>query len=95
VLTGKTVPTEPHSIYIRYKKMMKEIGCEDITFHALRHTFATQCVELGFDTKALSEILGHSNVTTTLKCYVHPTMKAKKAQMELLNPGVICGQKSG
>jgi len=49
------------------------------TFHALRHTFATRCVELGFDAKSLSEILGHSNVITTLKFYVHPTLQQKKA----------------
>lgn len=33
-------------------------------YHALRHTFATRCVELGFDVKSLSEILGHASVNT-------------------------------
>ena len=95
VLTGSITPTEPHHFYEKYKKFMKENGIDDITFHALRHTFATQCVELGFDTKTLSEILGHSNVTTTLRCYVHPTMKAKRSQMDMLSPEIICGQKLG
>lgn len=72
VLTGSRSPTEPHSLYMKYKRLLKKHGIENVTFHALRHTFATQCVELGFDVKSLSEILGHSNVTTTLKCYVHP-----------------------
>ncbi len=27
-----------------------------VNFHSLRHTFATRCVEIGFDVKTLSEI---------------------------------------
>ena len=95
VLTGNRSPTEPHCFYMKYKRLMKKHGMENINFHALRHTFATQCVELGFDIKSLSEILGHSNVTTTLKCYVHPSMKSKQTQMNLLTPEIICGQKLG
>ena len=95
VLTSSITPTEPHCFYGKYKKWMKENGIDDITFHALRHTFATQCVELGFDTKTLSVILGHANVTTTLKCYVHPSMKSKRSQMDMLTPEIICGQKLG
>jgi len=86
LLTGTPKPTEPHQYYVRYRKFLQRNGIDNHTFHALRHTFATRCVELGFDTKSLSEILGHSNVTTTLKFYVHPTLQQKKAQMELLVP---------
>ncbi|MBQ8439749.1 MAG: tyrosine-type recombinase/integrase, partial [Clostridia bacterium] len=49
-----------------------------------RHTFATRCVECGFDAKSLSEILGHANVTTTMAIYVHPTLEQKREQMERL-----------
>ena len=48
----------------------------------LRHTFATNCVEAGFDMKTLSEILGHSNVSTTLNLYAHVTMQMKRNYME-------------
>ena len=41
-------------------------------------------MELGFDAKSLSEILGHANVSTTLSIYVHPTLQQKKQQIELL-----------
>ncbi len=87
LLTGTPGPTEPHRYYVQYRRFLQRNGIDHHTFHALRHTFATRCVELGFDTKSLSEILGHSNVTTTLKYYVHPTLQQKKAQMELLAPG--------
>lgn len=86
ILTGKTKYTEPHSFYMRYRNLMGKFNMDEYTFHALRHTFATKCVEEGFDTKSLSEILGHSNVATTLRRYVHPTLEQKRRQMELLTP---------
>lgn len=51
---------------------------------ALRHTFATRCIELGVDVKTLSEILGHANVSTTLNTYVHSSMERKREQLEKL-----------
>lgn len=86
LLTGTTKPTEPHQFYLRYKTVMKHLGLKKYTFHALRHTFATTCMASGFDAKSLSEILGHSNVSTTLSVYVHPTLDQKRKQMDLLNP---------
>jgi site-specific recombinase XerD len=65
---------------------MRGYGLESYSFHALRHTFATRCVEQGFDTKSLSEILGHANISTTLAFYVHPSLEQKRAQMEKLAP---------
>ena len=47
----------------------------------LRHTFATNCIKLGIDVKSLSEILGHSNVNTTLNLYVHSSLEFKMQQM--------------
>ncbi len=68
----------------RYKKLLKECGITKLNFHALRHTFATRCIEAGVDVKTLSEILGHSNVSITLNTYVHPSMDNKRIQIEKL-----------
>ena len=54
-------------------------------FHALRHTFATRCIENGFDAKSLSELLGHSNVKITLERYVHPSLDLKREHMRRLS----------
>lgn len=86
LLTGNKTYTEPHQYYIRYRKYLKRNHIEHYSFHTLRHTFATRCVEAGFDPKTLAEILGHANVTTTMSVYVHPTMQQKRAQMERLTP---------
>ena len=61
----------------------------------MRHTFATRCVENGFDAKSLSEILGHANVNTTLQRYVHPSLEQKKEQMNMLGKISVYSQKNG
>ena len=54
-------------------------------FHTLRHTFATRAVEVGFEIKSLSEILGHASVTITLDRYVHSSLELKRDNMQKLN----------
>lgn len=45
----------------------------------------TRCVELGFDVKSLSEILGHATINITMNRYVHPTLELKKENMQRLS----------
>lgn len=86
ILTGKSSKfIEPRTLEYRFKKYVKECGMQNVNFHALRHTFATRCVEEGFDIKTLSEILGHVNVNITLNRYVHSSMELKRANMDKLN----------
>lgn len=75
---------EPRVLHYRFNRYLKEAGIEKANFHALRHTFATRCVEVGFEIKSLSEILGHANVQTTLNKYVHSSFALKQANMDLL-----------
>lgn len=86
LLTGTEKHTEPRVFYGRYRTALKSKSLPPLSFHALRHTFAPRCIEAVFDVKSLSEILGHSNVATTLAVYVHPSIEAKRRQMELLAP---------
>lgn len=76
---------EPRTMQNRFKKVIKDCNLYKVNFHALRHTFATRCIELGFDVKSLSEILGHANVNITLNCYVHPSMELKQRNMNMLS----------
>jgi len=85
LLTGDPVSfIEPRTFQNKFKSMLKDAGVRDINFHALRHTFATNCVDLGFDPKTLSEILGHADVSVTLNTYVHPSLSRMRGCMELL-----------
>lgn len=89
-MTSKFVVSEtngfisPRTYEYRYHRLLDESGINSINYHALRHTFATRCIEAGVDIKSLSEILGHNNVGVTLNTYVHSSMEMKKTQLEKL-----------
>lgn len=91
---GGKKPLEPRTMQYRFKKILKIAKVDDRNFHILRHTFATNCVENCMDVKALSEILGHSDVKVTLNRYIHPTMDLKRKQIGMLPDfyGQFCGQ---
>ena len=67
-----------------FKKIMNELEIKKDSFHVLRHTFATRCVECNIDIKSLSEILGHSSVNMTLNRYVHSSFEMKYQQIQKL-----------
>ena len=82
VLTGRPDRfIEPRTMENVFKRYLRECHMPDINYHALRHTFATRCIETGFDVKTLSEILGHANVNITLNRYVHSSMERKRENM--------------
>lgn len=86
ILTGETEHyIEPRTLENIFKNYLKQCQIKDINYHALRHTFATRCIEIGFDTKTLSEILGHTNVNITLNRYVHSSMEQKRKNMNKIN----------
>lgn len=76
---------EPRTMQNHFKAVLKECSIAPANYHALRHTFATRCIELGFDIKSLSEILGHASVNITMNRYVHPTLTLKKENMDRLS----------
>lgn len=86
LLTGREDKfIEPRTLENIFKRCLQKCGMPQINYHALRHTFATCCIEAGFDVKSLSEILGHSNVNTTLNRYVHSSMEQKRENMGKLS----------
>lgn len=84
-LTGTGQYIEPRSMENRLKAALRDCGLPPAGFHICRHSFATRCVELGFDTKTLSEILGHASVSITMNRYVHPSMDFKRENMNRLD----------
>ena len=81
--------TEPRLMQIKFGQMIAECNIEKTNFHALRHTFATRCIEAGVDAKTFSELLGHSDVKTTLNRYVHSSFELKQKSMEQLETSLI------
>ena len=85
VLTGRSDAwMDPRTLQNSFGKLLAGAGIKHINFHALRHTFATNCVEQGFDIKVLSRILGHSDVSITLNTYVHPSTSMLRSYMDRL-----------
>lgn len=84
LLTGSTKYMEPRALHNHFKKYLNKSRVLNLNFHSLRHTFATNYVEAGFDVKSLSEILGHSSVKITLELYVHSSDRLKRTNMEKL-----------
>ena len=84
ILTGTSEFMEPRSFQYRIEKYTRECGLDGIHAHTLRHTFATRAVEVGFEIKTLSEILGHANTTITLNRYVHTSLELKRTNMDKL-----------
>lgn len=78
IITGTSKPTEPRTMQNRFKSILKTCGIRNVNFHLLRHTYATICIENGFDPKTLSELLGHADASITLNRYVHLSMQMKK-----------------
>lgn len=86
LLTGQTDrPMEPRTCQYQFAALLKRCGIRQRGYHALRHTFATRCIDMGADAKSLSEILGHADIKTTLKLYVHPSMERKRHCIEQLD----------
>lgn len=85
VATGTKRYTEPRTLDRKFKKHLKNCCITENRFHALRHTFATQCIASGIDYKTVSEFLGHAEAKFTMTRYVHPDIEQKKRQIEKLN----------
>lgn len=80
ILSNSQKIPEPRNIQRNFKKICYLLDM-NMNFHILRHTFATNCIKYGIDIKTLCELLGHSNVSTTLNLYVHPTLEFKREQI--------------
>ena len=91
ILTGRTdKPMEPRTLRYYFSGFLKQCGIRYRNFHVLRHTFATRCIETGMDVKSLSELLGHADVRTTLKLYVHPSLESKRRAIQKIALLDIC-----
>lgn len=84
ILTGTEHFMEPRLLQYHFRRYAAFCNLQDVTFHTLRHTFATRCVEVDFEIKSLSEILGHANTSITLNRYVHCSMDLKRKNIEKL-----------
>ena len=60
-------------------------GLENFHFHMLRHTFTSNLLSGGAAPKDVQELLGHSDVSTTMNIYAHASREAKRTSARLLD----------
>lgn len=62
----------------------EKAGISDVTWHTLRHTFASRLVNSGVDIVTVKELLGHSSISVTMR-YAHTNIESKRAAVEKLD----------
>ncbi|WP_195270713.1 site-specific integrase [Eubacterium sp. 1001713B170207_170306_E7] len=84
LITGKNGrPCDTRSVQYHFAGLKKELGLSPkLTFHSLRHSFATRALEAGAEMNTLSAFLGHASVSFTLSRYGHCVTAQKREQME-------------
>ena len=76
----------PSTLGIVCRSVSKKLeGFEDFHFHQLRHTYTSNLLSNGAAPKDVQELLGHSDVSTTMNVYAHSTRKAKRNSARLLD----------
>lgn len=79
-------PVEPRCYRKSLRSYLRRAGVPTVNPHALRHTFATTCLQAGCNVKTLSELLGHAGSDITMKRYVHTCWDWKRTEMERIFP---------
>jgi len=64
-------PPHPDTIRQRFDRLAAAAGLPRITFHDLRHSYATGALKAGINPKVISERIGHANVGFFLQTYAH------------------------
>jgi len=64
-------PLSPNAVSAAWSDYAKQIGMPEVTFHALRHTHASQLIDQGVDIVTISKRLGHAKPDITLRIYAH------------------------
>ena len=70
------------TVYKNFKAIVASIGCPDVRFHDLRHSYAVASIRAGDDIKTVQGNLGHATAAFTLDVYGHVTDQMKRASAE-------------
>jgi integrase len=69
----------------RLRSATTELGVKGFTSHSLRHQFASDTLANGMPLVELSELLGHSDPSITMRVYAHAMPDAQDRTRELMN----------
>jgi integrase len=81
----------PDTITRRFKKLAAAPDCPRSPLHDVRHSYATAGRDAKIDWKALSQLIGHSDVAFTMKQYVQANLEADRQVATTLAELIIGG----
>lgn len=91
-LDGK--PPSPNAFSAAWSDFAARIGMPDVTFHALRHTHASQLNDQGVDIVTISRRLGHAKPDITLRIYAHMFQKDDAKAADAINMALATPRKA-
>jgi len=77
-------PLHPSYLSRRFKRLAEKAGL-DITFHSLRHTHATDLLEMGVNPKVVQDRLGIETIGVLMDTYTHVTDKMQEDVVNIMN----------
>ncbi|MEK4702011.1 site-specific integrase [Solibacillus sp. FSL R7-0668] len=78
-------PHHPRSMSTAWNRIIEKKKLPKITFHDLRHSYASFMVSKGVNFKIIQEQLGHSDIKITLNVYSHLTDRDKQKASDLFD----------
>jgi integrase len=76
---------EPTYLDQMFKRLLVTSGLPVVRFHDLRHSAATILLSMGVHPKVVQELLGHSQISTTLDTYSHVLPSMQQEAMKMLD----------
>ena len=64
-------PLIPNSVTTEWRRLVRTLKLPPVSFHALRHTHASQLIASGMDVLSISRRIGHASPSITLNIYGH------------------------
>ena len=76
----------PRSIQQYFRRSLDKLGLSrELTFHSLRHSFATHLLENGAPLHAVSKVMGHSSTSVTTQFYDHTVSLNFRSVVDILD----------
>lgn len=93
ILTGTDRFMHPGTLCRQWKSVAELLGLKGsegrrVTFHDLRHTWATVAVASGVDVKTVASNLGHANAAMTLNIYASADPDAKRRAASIMDGAI-------
>lgn len=85
VFMDRDKPFNSPRLNLRLAKVCQKAGLRKLTWHDLRHTFATHLAMRGVPLNTVQALLGHASITTTMR-YAHVAPSTLRIAIEMLNP---------